>query len=206
LSLLPIPIPESIKEISCTAVAEQLIDHANERIEQFMLSDERVIENFVTCDFHLFDQALSWIRAEHHLIGNRCCELGSGFGVVAMLAAIQGLEAVGIEIESTLVDQSIALAEELHIGAEFYCGSFVPRDIPGLVDLASDMKHVETDEGDIFEEIGLGLDDFDLFFAFPWPGENDFFEAVFEAGAVDGALLLTYRGREGMHLLRKSSE
>jgi len=49
----------------------------------------------------------------------------------------------------------------------------------------------------------LEMDEFDLFFAFPWPGEHQFFEAVFQAAAADNALLLTYRGRDGMHLLRK---
>ena len=47
------------------------------------------------------------------------------------------------------------------------------------------------------------MNDFDLFFAFPWPGEHVFFEAVFDDSAADGALLLTYRGREGMSLTRK---
>jgi hypothetical protein len=49
----------------------------------------------------------------------------------------------------------------------------------------------------------MNINDFDLFFAFPWPGEHVFFETVFEACTADGALLLTYRGREGMNLTRK---
>ncbi len=73
----------------------------------------------------------------------------------------------------------------------------------GLVELASEIKHVETQAGDVYEEIGLAMDDFDLFFAFPWPGEYSFFEAIVDACAADGAMLLTYRGREGMHLVRK---
>jgi hypothetical protein len=203
VTLQPIDIPDSIRAIRHSQRAGSLIDDANDRIEAFMLADQSVIENFVTCDFHLVDQALAWIEQHHLLTGNRFCELGSGFGVAAMLAAIRSMESVGIEIESVLVDQSSDLANDLEVAAKFFCGSFVPRDIIGLSDLAADIKHVETHEDDVYEEIGLAMDDFDLFFAFPWPGEHTFFEGVFDACAADGALLLTYRGRDGMNLVRK---
>lgn len=203
MTLQAIDVPESIKQFSLSPPALRLIDEANERIEAFMLSDRTVIENFVTCDFHLLDQALHWIEENHLLTGNRFCEWGSGFGVAAMLAAKRGMETVGIEIESRLVEQSSRLTEDLHIDARFYCGSFVPRDMAGVLELGADIEHVETHEGDVYDEIGLALDDFDLFFAFPWPGEHMFFEAVFDGCAADGALLLTYRGREGMNLVRK---
>ncbi|MFK8113784.1 MAG: hypothetical protein AB8B91_16395 [Rubripirellula sp.] len=200
-----IDVPDSIRSIALTEAAEELIDTANERIESFMLRDQSVIENFVNCDFHLVAHALEWIHANHLLTGSRFCELGSGFGVAAMLAALGGMEAVGIEIETTLVAESNQLADDLQIQANFYAGSFVPRGSTELFDLAMDIKHVDTEEGDVYGEIGLEMDDFDLFFAFPWPGEHPFFEAVFHAGAPDGALLLTYRGRDGMNLVRKSS-
>jgi len=198
-----IPVPDSIKQIPNTDHATRFIDEANERIEAFMLEDQSVIENFVNCDFHLVDQALAWIVHNHLLAGNRFCELGSGFGVVAGLAAMHGLESVGIEIESRLVHRSSDLVDDMNVAASFYHGSFIPREVDGLMELAADLEHVATDEGDVYEEIGLSMDDFDLFFAFPWPGEHGFFEAIFEACAADGAMLLTYRGREGMHLVRK---
>ena len=120
-----------------------------------------------------------------------------------MLAAIRGMESVGIEIQEVLVDESSDLADELEIDAKFFAGSFIPRDVPSNLGFALDVRHVETDEGDVYDEIGLEMNDFDLFFAFPWPGEHEFFESIFDACAADGALLLTYRGREGMHLVRK---
>ena len=203
MTLQSIDVPDSIKKIPLTERADSLIDDANDRIEAFMLADQSVIENFVTCDFHLLAQSLAWIDQNHLLTGRRFCELGSGFGVAAMLAAIRGMESVGIEIEPVLVQQSADLANDLHVDARFFAGSFVPRDATGLSDLAAEIKHVETQAGDVYEEIGLAMNDFDLFFAFPWPGEHTFFEAVFDACAADGALLLTYRGREGMDLVRK---
>ena len=203
-----IEIPESCADMSIAGIqhspeAAAFIDTANERIEAFMLADQKVIENFVTCDFHLTDQALAWITQNHLLTGNRFCELGSGFGVVAMLAAIRGMESIGIEIEEVLVQQSAGLAEDLDINAKFYTGSFVPRGVSDDLDLGQEINHVDTSEDDVFDEVGLAMDDFDLFFAFPWPGEHVFFEAVFETCAADGSLLLTYQGREGMRLVRK---
>lgn len=204
MSLEAIDISDTIKTLPHAKTAADLIDVANEKIEAFMLAHQSVSENFVPCDFHLVDQSLTWIEQNHMLSGSRFCELGSGFGVAALLASLHGLESIGIEIESNLVEQSVDLADELGLPAKFFCGSFVPRGISGILDLASEIEHVQTHEGEIYDEIGLGMEDFDLFFAFPWPGEQYFFEAVFHGGAAIGSLLLTYRGRDGMHLLRKT--
>ncbi|MGB0599852.1 MAG: hypothetical protein ACPGLY_24470 [Rubripirellula sp.] len=201
MTLQTIDIPDSINRLPYAKGAEHLIDTANDAIEAFMLSDQTVIENFVTCDFHLLDQAITWIEQNHLLAGNRFCELGAGFGVGAMLAALRGMESVGIEIEPRLVEQANQVAEGLGNAAEFYCGSFVPRGIEGLAEFAAEVENVSTEEDDIYESIGRELNEFDLFFAFPWPGEHGFFEAVFEACSAKGALLLTYRGREGMNLV-----
>lgn len=205
MPLQEIEIPDSIRQLAYDDGAELLIDTVNEAIESFMLADQIVIENFVTCDFHLLDQSLTWIQQNHLLAGDRFCEWGAGFGVGAMLAAARGMHAVGIEIEPRLVNESTKVAQRLHNQARFFCGSLVPRDIEGIAELAAEVKNVDTEEGDIYDEIGWDIADFDLFFAFPWPGEHVFFEHVFHQAAADGALLLTYRGREGMHLVRKTT-
>ena len=168
-----------------------------------MLLDQMVIERFVTSDFHLFDKAITWIEQNHLLTGNRFCEFGAGFGVCAMLAALRGMDSVGIEIEPNLVEHASQLANELGNDAKFYCGSFVQRGVDLHVALASEADTLNTDEGGVYEVIGRDINEFDLVFAFPWPGEYSFFEAVFDASAAKGTLLLTYRGREGMHLVRK---
>lgn len=200
----PIQIPDDIKLLPHSAAATHLIDLANQRIESYLLANDWVTENFVPCDFHLFDHALTWIEQNHLAAGRRFCELGSGFGVATLLASLHSMEAVGIEIESYLVDQANALANQLDLSATFYCGSFVPRDMADILEVSRDVERVETDEGDVYQEVGLGMEDFDLFFAFPWPGEAYFFEAVFQAGAGSNALLLCYDGRNGMRLVRKS--
>ena len=94
MTLKTIDIPDTINRLSFAEGAEHLIDTANEAIEAFMLADQKVIENSVTCDFHLLDQAMTWIEENHLLTGNRFCEFGAGFGVGAMLAALRGMESI----------------------------------------------------------------------------------------------------------------
>ena len=204
MSLEPVKVSDSLRKIPHTASSEHLIDLGNDRIAEFMLSSDETIENFVTCDFHLIDLAMTWLQQNHLITGNNFCEFGSGYGVVTLLAADRGMKAVGIEIEPTLVERSTALAAELNLDAEFYCGSFIPRDIGDLTELAADIENVDTSQGDVYKEIGMAMDEFDLMFAFPWPGESGFFEAVFDAGAASGALLMTYRGRDGVDVVRKT--
>jgi tRNA G46 methylase TrmB len=208
MSLQPIEVPDSIRNLAIPDPATELIDAANEQIEAFMLADQNVIENFVTCDFHLVAQALIWIEQNGLRAGNRFCELGSGVGVAAMLAALPEpfghLQSIGIEIEPSLVEQANQIATQQNSDAEFYCGSFVPRASIDTSQLDREIENVVTESGDVFDEVGLAIDDFDLFFAYPWPGESSFFEAVVDQCAAVGALLLTYGGREGMQLVRKT--
>ena len=203
VTLIEIQLPDTAELFTNVCDTDSLIDESNEAIERFMLADQEVIENFVTCDFHLAQSALNWIHSENLLTGERFCELGSGFGVVAMLAADIGMEAVGIEIEQVLVNQANDLAEQLGNAAKFYCGSFIPYQTLGNLEVDRDIQNVSVEEDDVYREVGLGMEDFDLFFAFPWPGEQGFFEQVFEKWAATGAMLLTYRGRDGMQLQRK---
>ncbi len=167
-----------------------------------MLADDSVIEKFIPCDFHLLDQSLTWLEQNYGLAGYRFCELGSGFGVGTLLASVRGIDSIGIEIESVLVKQAIGLAEDLDLPARFYQGNFIPSEISRLLNLTNDVTRRGT-EGEVYDLIGCSFHDFDLFFAFPWPGEQRLIEAVFQAGAADDALLLTYRGCDGMRLARK---
>ena len=201
--LTEIELPATSVLLSLAEENDPFIDEANEAIERFMLADQEVIENFVTCDFHLAKSALAWVQRENLLTGERFCELGSGFGVVAMLAANMGMDAIGIEIEQILVDQANDLAMRVENPAKFYCGSFIPYATLDELDVDRDIQNVSVEEGHVYRDIGSGLEDYDLFFAFPWPGEQIFFEQVLDKWAANGAMLLTYRGRDGMQLQRK---
>ena len=203
MTLEPLNIPASVANREHTAVAAELMALAHQRIDSYLDSSEPTIHNFVPCDFELVDQTLGWLTQNHLLTGPNFCELGSGFGVTTLLASLHGMNAVGIEREPTLVTQANTLAVHFFPDSPFYCGSFIPRGIDDILELASEVEHVSTEEDDIYEEIGIASEEFDLFFAFPWPGEAHFFESVFQSIASNGACLLTYEGREGMKLVRK---
>ncbi|MFK7768095.1 MAG: hypothetical protein AB8B55_12800 [Mariniblastus sp.] len=204
MTLQTIDIPDEVRTLPHTPDAARLIDLANERIESLMLADESITENFIPCDFHLLDQSLTWIEENQLLKGCRFCELGSGLGAAALLASLREMACVGIEIDSALVDQANRFAGDLELSAKFYCGSFVPREIPETVGLGRKVEIADPDVGDVYEKIGLEFGDFDLFFAFPWPGDLTFFEALFEECASVNSMLLTYHGGNGMKLIRKS--
>ncbi|TWU60742.1 hypothetical protein Poly51_10230 [Rubripirellula tenax] len=191
----PIPIPASIKQTPIRAEAEHLIDVANDAIEAFWLNSDAEFEHFVACDFHLLDQAITWIVQNDLMAGNRFCELGSGFGVGAMLATIHGMEAIGIEIEPILVEQSVRLASELGSAAKFHCGSYIPQ---GMKDTAGNINQ----GADIYEQIGIPLTGMHFIFAYPWPEERAAFDALMESLTAKGTLLMTYQGRTGMRLVR----
>lgn len=208
MTLQTINIPAEVKRLPHTPAVTDLIDLANDRIEAFMLADDSgsdsLNKNFIPGDFHLLDQSLTWMQQNNLLTGRRFCELGSGFGVAALLASLRGMDSVGIEIEPALVEQARDLAETLGLPAKFYCGSFITREMSSLLKPSLEVTHIQIDEREVYKEIGLGFGDFDLFFAFPWPGKQRLFEEVFRTGAANNSLLLTYRGSNGMHLICKT--
>lgn len=195
MSIEAIEISAAIKSLPNSPGAERLIDRANDAIEAWMLADEVVVESFVTSDYHLLDQALAWISQNDLLTGNRFCELGAGFGVGAMLAEQYGMEATGIEIDPRLVAQSLNLADAIGSQANFYCGNFIPNDS----NLVAPKVDPDIDVGADFR-----LCNFDLMYVYPWPDEREAYEAIFAANSKVGALLLSYHGRTGMKLIRKS--
>ena len=55
----------------------------------------------------------------------------------------------------------------------------------------------------LHEELDLEPDDFDVVFAYPWPGEEQVIFDLFADTAAVGSLLLTYHGMDGVRLQRK---
>ena len=199
--MLDITIPDDALFRAPSDSAQSLIKEADWRVEQFTKNHRPRIDNFVICDFPLVDAALAWIVEQNLLAGESFCEWGCGAGVVTMLAAMHQLNAHGIEVEPALIELASQLAEDFDINAEFVLGSFIPQGTD--IDYFAQIDHVETDSPEAYDELGLDIADFDLIFAFPWPGEHDFFEHLFENHASTGALLLTYQGIERLRLQRK---
>ena len=194
------PLVDVALELSAAAVpgdVRRFLREAERRIEAFQ-HDSRV-PGFVPCDFERAYAFLGALAALDVKPGKLFCEWGSGFGVVACLAAMLGYDAVGIEINRDLVDAAGQLADDFGVPVEFVHGSFIP---PGeTIDAAGGFSWLETEE--TAGELELGPEDFDVIFAYPWPDEEASTEALFERCAASGALLASYHGGADFRLCRK---
>ena len=184
---------------------------ADERVKQFVDSRRVHFSSFVPSDFVTVYHALRAIDDAHLATGCAFCEWGSGFGVVATLAAMLEYDACGIEIERGLVDASRRLADDFGVPVEFVHGSFIPPGGEAYADKAysesgAEFSWIATDADHAYDELGLEPDDFDLVFAYPWPGEELLIENLFERFAAEGALLLTYSQFDSVFLRRKVSQ
>ena len=182
----------------------RLLDEADDRIDTFQYEHrDTPVAAFVPSDFVLAYQALAAIASCNLAPGRRFVEWGSGVGVVTCLAASLGFDAVGIEIEPELVDVSRELADDFAIDADFVAGSFVPNDEVDLFDMSGDFNWVRTDAASGYEELDLEIDDFDVVYCYPWPGEEALSEELFAECCSTGSLLLSFHGRDGMKLRRR---
>lgn len=209
MSLVEIEISNNDPVLPDEIVA--FLHEADLRVSQYLENSPRRATSFVPSDFKTVYHALQAITDANLASGTSLCEWGSGFGVVASLASMLEFMACGIEIEQDLVDASRRLADDFGLPVEFVQGSFIPSDAESCVEEAYAENNAEyswliTDADDGYEELQLDLDDFDIVFAYPWPGEEDLISNLFEKYAAEGALLLTYDYPETVHLRRKLSE
>jgi hypothetical protein len=197
-------IPLDIEPARLPDAAERLIRDAEMRIERFAFRRrDDPLAAFVPSDFRLAWAALQCVRDRHLTPDMTMCEWGSGFGVVACLASLLGFDACGIEIERDLIDEARSLAEDHELATEFAYGSFIPEQADHLADDHGDFATLATGVGSGYDELGLDADDFSVVYAFPWPGEEQTVERIFDAAAARGALLVTYRGMNDIHIHRK---
>ncbi|MCP3904313.1 MAG: class I SAM-dependent methyltransferase [Planctomycetes bacterium] len=132
-------------------------------------------------------------------------ELGSGLGVITIIADLLGYDAYGIEIEPRLVDESCRLAESCGSTATFIEGSFVPPDFQEEIDLLSADFNTVTSGADAYEEMGMTIADFDVVYAYPWPDETEWLHSLFRRYAGPHAALLSYSVRDGFEVSRQDS-
>lgn len=194
----PPTLPERL-----ASVADSAASAADEFIEANV---DNPVPGFVPSDFAACARALLAVRRGVLAPGLSFCEWGSGVGGVTVLASLAGFDAVGIEIDPGLVRRARALAHAAGApGARFVEGSFVPEgaDADSGVDSQDEILWLVPGGADAYEELGLGVDDFDVVFAYPWPGEERVVETLFLEHAAAGALLLTYHGIEGVRAARK---
>jgi hypothetical protein len=186
--------------------AARFIDDAQSRIDDFFESRRSSpVPGFVPSDFSYVYCALETIQSKHIAPGDAFCEWGSGFGVVASLAAMLGFEACGIEIDEDLVTEAESLADDHDITVEFARGTFIPQHAEHHTDHANEQAWLSLGGADGYDQIGMDPNDFDLIFAYPWPGEEDTIYKIFDACAAVGAVLITYHGIDDVSIRRKVS-
>jgi hypothetical protein len=190
----PGPIPDDVA---------WLIADGQRYVDQFSDANAATVPAFVPSDFELVYHGLAAIESRRLAPGRRFLEWGSGIGVITCLAARLGFDAVGIEIERELVGIANRLAEEHGIAAEFAHGSFLPHGAEPRLEMPDDVAWLSTSGPNGYEELDLEPDEFDIVFAYPWPGEEQVIFDVFSDCAAVGALLLTYHGHDGLRLQRK---
>lgn len=189
---------------------DTFLREADLRVSQFLENSQRRTSGFVPSDFKTVYHALQAIIDENLASGNLMCEWGSGFGVVASLASMLEFTACGIEVDQALVEASRRLADDFDLPVEFALGSFIPSGAEFLaeeayVDNNAAYSWLITDAEDGYDELQCSLEDFDVVFAYPWPGEDYLISSLFEKYAAEGALLLTYDYPETVRLRRKVS-
>ncbi len=151
---------------------------------------------FVSCDPTAAYEALRELRSR----ATTFVELGSGAGIVTIIADLLGFEAYGIEIEPWLVQRSIEIAERIGSKAIFTEGTFVTAEYEDEIELLSGDMHTPTNGACAFGELDLQLRDFDLVYVFPWPGEEDWLHEMMRRHGRPDAILLTYGATEGFQV------
>ncbi len=201
--LKPIPLPSTIDQTPLPPTIRRWIRDASQRIETFQDRwDQPQIEQFVAADYELVYQSLDWTLNTQPMLGRRFLEWGCGFAVVSALAASLELDAIGIEAEIELLHQGRQTIRDWEVDVELIHGNFLP---PGAERLATDttLPSVGHEIASAYPKIGLDLDDFAIVYAYPWPGEDDFHELVFDRYAAVGSLLMLFCGPNDVRLWRK---
>lgn len=202
--LTRLTLAPSVDDVEIPAQVENQIARARSRIEAFQDRwDRRPIEQFVAADYGLLFQTLVSVLQSQRLIGRRFLEWGCGFAVVSAIAAHLDLDAIGIESEEELLAEGRKTIQQWDVPVELVHGNFLP---PGAESLADDptVPSLGHDVPCGYDQIGLDLDDFAIVYAYPWPGEDDFHEAVFDRYAARGALLMLFCGPNDVRVSRKT--
>ena len=134
--------------------------------------------------------------------GRRFLEWGSGMGVITIMADLLGFEACGIELDAALVEVARDLARRAGSGARFAAGSFIPAGYEWKPEDGDGRMGTIGDGAPAYEEIGRPLEEFDLVYVFPWPGEEPLMLDLMRRRGGAGARLLMNGSSRGLELYR----
>lgn len=149
---------------------------------------------FVAADYAVVFDALLDLRGRAVTF----LEMGSGLGVVTIMASRLGFQAYGIECEAGLVDWSRILAEKYGPDAVFAEGSFIPHQYCWTGRLSDELERTDVAAPAAYDDLDMELRDFDLIYAYPWPGEQRLFRDIVKQFGSPNARLLCYDVRDGI--------
>ncbi len=176
-----VAVPPEAGELPVPPFVDCFIRDAEDRAEEY--ADRAGRGLFVPGDYRYAFQILQWLlRTKAADRGAAFLEWGSGQGMVTILAALLGYDAVGVEIDEALVRESRELAARYDVRARFERGTYDPA-VPGLKAFAAKNRAAV--------------------YVYPWPGEEPFFLQRFTATADPGAFLLMCLGPEDIRVYRK---
>lgn len=180
---------ESLSSAERDRRIEALIDEGWEIFERFEESVRRKrFHPFVAADYHRVLAALRPICAP----GLRFVEWGSATGVITIMASMLGCEAVGIELDPSLVRIARELSAKFESRATFVEGSFIPSGYHWRPSNGDGRLGTIGDGPSAYPTIGLALDDFDVVYAYPWGGEEPMMLDLMRAYGRPGARLLMH--------------
>lgn len=198
MSLHPITLNLKSREVPNDISA--LLTEADRRCDEFFDAglDRRYPRYLPSNPATIYDAMVS-LKESGQLRGDTFCEWGCGFGIATCMASLVGFEAYGIEIEEGLAELATQLAADQNIPVEILCTSYLPEGyeecegIGGkdlLVPEATTSHGGTIDTSPVYD--GLDPDEVDLFFVYPWPGQEEFMMDLFQAVASEDAILLIF--------------
>jgi len=161
--------------------------------------------DYVSTELFCVDRALCRLRSQALARGPVFCDWGSGLGGVCIVAALNGFESYGVEIDPGLVAAARTLTSDLELPVTFVEGSFLQ---PGDDLLVTDprLRTRLVFDTQVWRQLGLRPVDCDVVFSYPWPGDEGFIERVFAARAKPDALLLTFHDCDRILAQRKLAD
>lgn len=192
----------TLKPDEMPSAVETLFAEADRRCDEFFGAGlGRRYPRYIPSDPAIVHAAMVYLREQGLVRGDTFCEWGCGFGVATCMASLIGYTAYGIEIEPELVDKAEQLAADFDIPVTILNTSYLPEgyeecDGVGGKDLL--VPETTTGRGERIDVApsydGLDPDEVDVFFVYPWPGQEELMLSLFRTMAGEGTVLLIYNG------------